>query len=158
MDDVTTAGPGLVAVGGDWLSEGDGAAAVWTSVDGVTWSRVPRDAAVFGGENDQAMNSVTSAGSGLVAVGRAWAESGDESAASVWTSVDGITWSWMGYDEEVFGSQDNSSEQLSSGPVFSEYRQFMTSVIATDSVVAAVGAHWSGPSHGAAVWVASLED
>jgi hypothetical protein len=144
MDDVTAAGPGLVAVGGDWLREGDGAAAVWTSVDGVTWSRVPRDAAVFGGENDQAMNSVTSTGSGLVAVGRAWAQSGEDSAASVWTSVDGITWSWMGYNEEVFG-----------GPARS---QFMTSVIATDSVVAAVGADGSLPSRGAPIWIASLED
>ena len=160
MDDVTSVGAGLVAVGGDWSSAVHHAA-VWTSIDGITWSRVPNDDAVFGGEHDQLMLSVTSAGSGLVAVGRAWAQSGgnhldgsDDSAASVWTSDDGVTWSWFGFDEAVFGSEDNSSSLLSDGPVFTEYRQFMSSVTATDSGVVAVGADWSGPSHGAAVWVA----
>jgi hypothetical protein len=164
MDAVTAGGSGLVAVGGDWSSEVN-ASAVWTSVDGITWSRVPQDDTVFGGEHDQAMNSVTSWGSGLVAVGRAWAESGgdhsdgsDDSAASVWTSVDGITWSWLGYDEAVFGSDDNSSSLLSDGPVFTEWRQWMSSVTATDSGVVAVGTDWSGPSHGAAVWVATPEN
>jgi hypothetical protein len=57
------------------------------------------------------------------------------------TSDDGFTWSWMGYDEAVFGSEDNS-------------RQFMSNVITTDFGVIAVGADWSGPSQGAAVWVA----
>ncbi len=160
MDDVTSTGSGLVAVGGDWSSEAF-AAAVWMSVDGIAWSRIPYDEAVFGGEHDQAMNGVTATGSGVVAVGRAWAQSGgdhsdgsDDSAASVWTSADGVTWSWLGYDEAVFGSEDNSSYLLTDGPVFTEYRQFMSSVTATASGVVAVGADWSGPSHGAAVWVA----
>jgi hypothetical protein len=160
MGSVTAGGPGLVAVGQD----GPGAA-VWTSVDGITWSRVPHDDAVFGGEHDQAMNSVTSVGSVVVAVGRAWAQSGgshsdgsDDSAASVWTSDDGVTWSWFGFDEAVFGSEDNSSFLLSDGPVFTEYRQFMSGVTTTSSGVVAVGADWSGPSHGAAVWVGVPED
>jgi hypothetical protein len=165
MNDVTSAGAALVAVGGDWSSTAHHAA-VWISVDGLTWSRVPNDDAVFGGEeHDQLMLSVTPAGSGLVVVGRAWAQSGgdhsegnDDSAASVWTSDDGATWSWFGFDEAVFGSEDNSSFLLSDGPVFTEYRQFMSSVTATTSGVVAVGADWSGPTHGAAVWVVVLED
>jgi hypothetical protein len=162
MDDVTVGGPGLVAVGGDW-SSGARAAAVWTSIDGMIWSQVTYDDAVFGGSqvtyddavfggvNAQAMNSVTSTGLGLVAVGRAWATSDSgsytdpDSAASVWASDDGLTWTWMGYDEAVFGSEGNS-------------RQFMNSVIATDLGVVAVGADWSGPSHGAAVWVAAQRE
>ena len=40
MLSVTAGGPGLVAVGLEF--SGDGAhAAVWTSSDGITWSRVP---------------------------------------------------------------------------------------------------------------------
>ena len=51
MYDVTVGGPGFVAVGWDNpLEEGsDASAAVWTSVDGLTWDRVPHDEAIFGG-------------------------------------------------------------------------------------------------------------
>ena len=42
---------------------------MWTSPDGITWSRVPHDEAVFGGEGGQVMNIVTFGGPGLVAVG-----------------------------------------------------------------------------------------
>lgn len=107
MKSVTAGGPGLVAVGKD----GDDAA-VWTSVDGVAWIRVPHDEAVFGGANDQTMLSVTTGGPGLVAVGRdglgsfRWdIERGDQVAA-VWTSVDGMTWSRVPHDEAVFAAGD----------------------------------------------------
>jgi len=56
MMSVTVGGPGLVAVGLD-ESSGDKDAAVWTSPDGITWSRVPHDDAVFGGEDEQLMVS-----------------------------------------------------------------------------------------------------
>jgi hypothetical protein len=36
---VTAGGPGLVAVGWDSSEDVGGAAAVWTSTDGITWSR-----------------------------------------------------------------------------------------------------------------------
>ena len=42
---------------------------MWTSADGITWSRVPHDESVFGGALTQEMNSVTAGGPGLVAVG-----------------------------------------------------------------------------------------
>ena len=103
MRSVTAGGPGLVAVGQEgtgYTDEGRPGrrdAAVWTSVDGITWSRVPYDEAVFGGPSNQSMVSVTVGGPGLVAVG--W----DDTNAAVWTSVDGITWSRVPHDESVFG-------------------------------------------------------
>jgi hypothetical protein len=98
MHSVTAGGPGLVAVGGDWPGDDEGGrAAVWTSVDGITWSRVPHDEALSGGT----MSSVTAGGPGLVAVGAEWEE--DESVAAVWTSVDGIDWSRVPHDEAIFG-------------------------------------------------------
>ena len=88
MNSVTVGGPGLVAVG-----SANSAPAVWTSVDGITWSRVPHNEAVGGGS----MSSVTSGGPGLVAVGSF------EPNAAVRTSADGVTWSRVPNDEAVFG-------------------------------------------------------
>ncbi len=100
MESVTAGGPGLVAVGGDWHGvDGQGGAAVWTSVDGIIWSRAPDNEALFGG----GMSSVTAGGPGLVAVG--W----DAVGAAVWTSVDGFTWSRVPHDEAVFGGAEMSS-------------------------------------------------
>ena len=62
---VAVGGPGLVAVGSN-----GGDAAVWTSADGQTWSRVPDDEAVFGGPGIQGMSDVVVGGPGFVAVGR----------------------------------------------------------------------------------------
>jgi hypothetical protein len=106
MSSVTVGGPGLVAVGGQgWWSEGDGEAAVWTSVDGITWRRVPHDEAVFGGTGSQRMNSVALGGPGLVAVGSVGSQVDDLVDAAVWTSVDGITWTRVPHDEAVFGGE-----------------------------------------------------
>jgi len=104
MFGVTAGGPGLVAVGFDGtLGNGAGNAAVWTSPDGFTWSRVPHDEAVFGGVGVQRMLSVTVAGPGLVAVGYDWPADTDLVDAAVWTSPDGVTWSRVPHDEAVFG-------------------------------------------------------
>ena len=93
MDGVIVGGPGLVAVG-----RAGSDAAVWTSPDGIAWSRVPHDEAVFGGGGEgQLMQSVTVGGPGFVAVGQ------DHVTAAVWTSPDGITWSQVPHDEAVFG-------------------------------------------------------
>jgi hypothetical protein len=153
MNSVTAGGPGLVAVGvggtpasGRLYSRGAGAAAVWTSVDGLTWSRVPHDEAVFGPASNQEMNSVTAGGPGLVAVG--WDGIGDFSSvlrdpgsAVVWTSVDGITWSRVPHDESVFGPADK--------------RQKITSVTVGGPGLVAVGTE-RGQDEGvgvrAAVW------
>jgi hypothetical protein len=106
MTSVTAGGPGLVAVGSDGDLEQTADAVVWTSVDGITWSRVPHDEEVFGGAGGQQMTSVTAAGPGLVAVGSdglGSIDNGPAQVAAVWTSVDGITWSRVPHDEEVFG-------------------------------------------------------
>ncbi|MGI9623747.1 MAG: hypothetical protein ACR2PK_12990 [Acidimicrobiales bacterium] len=119
---VVAAGPGFVAVGGR-----DGNAAVWTSVDGLAWSRVAHDEAVFGGDGESGMAAVAVGGPGLVAVGSQYVcteqevldEGGSprvdevgnpepdtvcvDGNAVVWTSVDGLTWSRVPHDEAVFG-------------------------------------------------------
>jgi len=68
MSDVVAGGPGLVAVGRDG-SGGDEDAAVWTSTDGETWTRIPHNETTFGGTGNQAMFEVVAGGPGLVAVG-----------------------------------------------------------------------------------------
>ncbi len=71
--------PGFVAVGSDQMLE---AGLVWTSPDGLSWTRVAHDDAVFGsGDERLVMLSVAEGEEGLVAVGR----DRDERAAAVWT-------------------------------------------------------------------------
>lgn len=100
MKSVVEGGPGFVVVGHD---VGKRAAAVWTSPDGQTWSRVPHDEAVFGGPGQQQMRSVVQGGPGLVAVGAEVGYRQGRQAAAVWTSSDGRTWSRVPHDESVFG-------------------------------------------------------
>lgn len=142
MSAVTVGGPGLVAVGEDssgdpeWepdsYSDWDSDAAVWISIDGISWTRVLHNEAVFGGEGPQTMNSVTAGGFGLVAVGSA------EGNAAVWTSPDGIAWTRIPHDESLFGDS------------------YMTSVTTAGPGVVAVGQTGletrMGQSPDAAVW------
>jgi hypothetical protein len=101
LNDVTADGPGLVAVGSGYVPGGEPGegqthartAAVWTSPDGETWTRVPHDPDVFGsgvhtgtGPGDWSMEAVTLGGPGLVAVGTA------PDGPAAWTSRDGLTW------------------------------------------------------------------
>ncbi len=106
MWDVTAGGPGLVAVGVEFDPDGPdsrrvGGGAVWTSTDGISWSKT-----IVGGENSM-INAVTPGGPGLVAVGAATGIVGEPdvgmSRAAVWTSVDGISWTRVPHDPEVFG-------------------------------------------------------
>ena len=135
---MTAGGPGLVAVGFDNTNDNINAA-VWTSVDGITWSRVPHDDAVFGGDSDPAMISVTAGGPGLVAVGSDGVDgSFDSLDAAVWTSVDGITWSRVPHDDAVFGGSDGG--------------QRMRSVAAGGPGLVAVGRDEASDDINAAVW------
>ena len=127
---------GWVAVGFD-DSGGDFDAAVWTSSDGVVWSRVAHDEAVFGG-GDQQMLSVAVGESGWVAVGVDG--SGGDFDAAVWTSSDGVAWRRVAHDEAVFGDPDGFKE--------------MSSVAVGESGWVAVGFDDSD----AAVWVTARED
>lgn len=109
---VTAAGPGLVAVGSDLLRD---AGAVWTSTDGQDWARVPHDDETFARRPEVALalagapspvsdsgsvqlSAVVAGGPGVVAVGE------DGESAAVWTSEDGMVWSRVAHDEEVFGA------------------------------------------------------
>ena len=73
---------------GNALSDSQGDAAVWVSVDGVTWSRVNHPA--LGGPGDQQMTGVTRFGDLLVAVGIN--RLGGEVDGRVWLSEDGEEW------------------------------------------------------------------
>ncbi|MFV1999284.1 MAG: hypothetical protein ACC654_02865 [Acidimicrobiia bacterium] len=106
MFSVTSGGPGLVAVGTDGqFADGEADAAVWTSPDGFSWTRVLRDDKVFGGPGEQRMVSVAAGGPGLVAVGFDGRLDNGETNAAVWVSPDGITWSRVPRDEAVFGGE-----------------------------------------------------
>jgi len=107
----------------------------------VTWSRVPHAEAALGAAGSQSMNSVTTGGPGLVAVG--FDESGRNEDAAVWTSPDGIAWFRVPHDEAVFGGEGS---------------QVMGSVIAGGPGLLAVGVEESGGNEDAAVWVAAAED
>ena len=142
MVSVTAGGPGLVAVGGVW-EKLDGTyemsdAAVWTSPDGLEWSRVPHDEAVFArsgglGDKNEQMVSVVTGGPGLVAVG--FDSVGDCGwNAAVWTSPDGLTWSRVPDDRGCAGPYDR-----------------MLSVTVGPSGLVAVGEEHS-PGENAAVW------
>jgi hypothetical protein len=153
---VTPGGPGLVAVGTDGYSyKGDEDqhtetpdelaaveravdAAVWTSPDGLVWSRVPHDEAIFGGLGEQRMNSVTAGGPGLVAVGSVTGELVGWYAhdAAVWTSPDGFTWSRVPHDDAIFATSDR--DRLA-GAYPGEFEEQMLSVAAGDFGLVAVG-------------------
>ena len=143
MASVTLGGPSLVAVGSERTIGGDYEydAAIWTSVDGVTWTRMPDDKAVFGGDGSQWINAVVAGGPGLVAVGEE--ASGDEAHAAVWTSVDGMSWTRVPHDEAVFGGSDV---------------QVMNSVVAGGPGLVAVGGEGSGNDRNAAVWIFILQN
>ncbi|GBE23505.1 MAG TPA: hypothetical protein ENH00_08070 [Actinobacteria bacterium] len=140
MFSVAAGGPGMVAVGFDY-SGGGADAAVWTSPDGTTWTRVPPDEAIFGGIGRQQMFSVAAGGPGLVAVGSD--SSGGDTDAAVWTSPDGLTWTKVPADATVFGGQGD---------------QHMVSVAAGGPGLVAVGMDSSGDGSDAAVWIGAKKD
>lgn len=83
---VIEGGPGLIAVGASPGGEFVPSAAVFTSPDGLTWSRVtPRDADF----NDKVMSDVLAVGTGYLAVGGDF----ETGLMTAWTSPDGIVWS-----------------------------------------------------------------
>jgi len=107
VNDVVAGGPGLIAVGAEFIGEGLARAAVWTSEDGSDWVRVPHDDAMFRGSGADVMNAVTTGGPGFVAVGTQSAEdpfdANDGGNAVAWTSPDGLAWTRIAGAREVFG-------------------------------------------------------
>lgn len=110
---VTAGGPGLVAVGFPHRA--------WFSSDGLTWTRaslppVPLD--VYPGDDGQTpqvyLDDVAAAGDRLVAVGGMMMT--DESQeAVIWTSADGMTWTGVPLDREVFPLR-SSIKEVTGGP------------------------------------------
>lgn len=131
MFDVVVGGPGMTAIGRE------GEAAIWTSVDGITWSRVPYDEDVFDGTLFREPLRLTVGGPGLVAVGQF--AYGNDVAAAVWTSADGINWSRVPRDDDVFGGDDSPA---------------MNEVAASGNTIVAVGSVGvTTDEFDAAVWV-----
>ena len=94
MAGVAAGGPGFVAVG--FEQDIENAAAVWTSVDGRRWDRVPGDPDLFGGDVNHfvRMSAVTAAPGRLVAVGNE--RRGLVFNAAAWESRDGSDWVKVG--------------------------------------------------------------
>jgi hypothetical protein len=113
MVDVAQGDGMVVAVGSD-RSGRDSDAAIWYSLGGRAWSRVPHDEAVFGGDGHQQVNAVAAVGSGFVAVGTEGDDATPlpsmnepsesfETHAAVWHSDDGITWSRVPHHDALSG-------------------------------------------------------
>jgi hypothetical protein len=93
MWDVTVIDSRLVAVG--HVGREPSVAAVWTSLDGIAWTRIPHDESLFGPNNRMLL--VANGGPGLVAT---WDTSG-----GLWTSPDGLQWTRIPTNPEtLFGS------------------------------------------------------
>lgn len=88
MKDVVLSNRGLLAVGRD-----DKSAAVWTSPDGVAWSRERGSESAFAAPPASLeMNSVTTRGTTIVAVGYEHAGPNEPYAAAVWVSDNEGEW------------------------------------------------------------------
>lgn len=134
MTDIAIGPSGLVAVGYEERG-GDVDAAAWTTTDGRTWSRVPDDERILGGDGDQIVNGLESAGGRLVAVGSTG--TGSNERAAVWISTDGAAWSRI--DEH----------DMSGGTA----RTSMTSIDAGGSLIVAAGSGDSGDH--APIWTST---
>ena len=132
---VTGGGPGLVAVGRDEAREN---AVVVTSPDGVAWTRVPHDQAVFGGAF---LRGVTGSGPGLVAVGMKAPQPMD--GAVVLTSPDGLTWTRLP-DAQAFEDSLVVSVASADGGVVAVGRDFAGEIGVVLTSVA--GAVWTRAS------------
>ena len=78
--------PNLVAGGFEVNPGGDQNAAIWYSQDGTRWTRERSSADLLGGAGDQQINSLSPAGSSLIAVGFD-ASGGQDRDAQVWTAL-----------------------------------------------------------------------
>jgi hypothetical protein len=84
VDAITLGGPGLVAVGREWLSEGLSIPAVWVSTDGRQWNRIE---GLDRFSDNAAMVDVTQHGDTLFAVGYV-----EQTMPAVWAFVDNAFW------------------------------------------------------------------
>jgi hypothetical protein len=146
MESVTAGGPGLVAVGATGAGD-QRKAVVWTSGDGLEWTRLPHDDETFGGDGGASMSGVIAGGAGLVAVGSTGDIVEDGSGSGVvWTSVDGLTWLRVVDDEAVFSDGSLSDVAVTS--------HGLVTVGAGGERAPDVQGYWY---YTAAIWTASIE-
>lgn len=109
----------LVSVGmfGDAQLGSD--AAVWTSRDGVEWTRSPHDPTTLGGGRYESMYTVVSLDGTLVAFGEAVTAPPETiGQAAAWLSEDGgTTWTRLTPDDEVFGNRFSGTTYIRSAAV-----------------------------------------
>jgi serine/threonine-protein kinase len=139
---VLPAGPGLVAVGTDDAG-GDLDAAVWTSTDGQTWTRVPHVEATFGGRRAQRMSSLCVFGKAIVAAGYSETAAGDSNGA-IWLSSDGTSWTRQG--------------PVASSPLGGQGRQRINGLVVLGSKLIAVGSETRTLDDQGAVWIGKVEE
>ncbi len=149
INDVITAGPGYVAVGGAVLPGADYShGTVWYSSNGVTWDTVPHDDSVFG-TYQSTITAVTEGGPGLVAVGSI---SEMNKGIVAWSSTNGTEWTLAGPIVPLDGSG------------FGCMNCEVTDIIATPSGLFAAGSkymtdeHTTGFTSRAAVWKSTSGD
>jgi len=138
---VLPAGPGLVAVGTD-DSGGDLDAAVWTSSDARTWTRVPHLEATFGGRGAQRMSALCLFDSTIIAAGYSETASGDSNGA-IWLSTDGTNWTRQG--------------PIASSPLGGQGRQRINALVVLGQKLVAVGSETRALDDQGAVWIAKVE-
>ena len=96
---------GLIAVGPEWITPTSTDAAVWTSTDGIAWSRFGDDQAVLGGDGFQFPTAIAVGSENVVISGYDcdddvnWAQG---CRGVVWASKDAVTWQRVEADSEVF--------------------------------------------------------
>lgn len=124
----------IVAAGSD-KSGGEFDGVVWTSRNGVKWTRV-RGSEELGGEGDQLISRVAYGERRFVAVGSERLDG--EWSAAAWVSADGKKWTQAPPDDAELG-----------GPGMQEMR----GVAVADEQIVAVGSDESSGTSDAAVWV-----
>lgn len=111
LHDLTSGGPGFVAVGNANPSNSGGPdlepphAAVWVSADGREWERLPDEAAF----QLSRVNAITGRAGTLVAVGSV--RVGEEDVPAIWRSSDGRQWS-----RAQLSASPGAIESIAAGP------------------------------------------
>jgi serine/threonine protein kinase len=140
MNAVLRGGPGFVAVGTDDVG-GDVDAAVWTSTDGRTWTRVSDPEATFGGPGTQRMSALALFGSTIAAAGYSDTAAGDSNGA-IWLSTDGTNWIRQG--------------PVATSPFAGQGRQRVNGLVVLGEKLLAVGSETRALDDQGAVWIGKV--
>ncbi len=104
MTGITPLGPGFVSVGFQPDNNGRQDGAIFSSPDGITWTRIAEDDEALT-TGSVLMFAVANGGPGLVAVGYGCEDELDRCNpyATAWSSVDGTEWARTPRDFDIFG-------------------------------------------------------